>query len=64
MKEIDELDRLKSSYTLFSNLQKAEEGAQRVEKELEYQKMILETGELLAESCGMPMIRQLPFFLI
>ncbi len=29
MKEIDELDRLKSSYTLFSNLQKAEERAQR-----------------------------------
>lgn len=42
MKEIDELDRLKSAYTLLSNLQKAEERAQRegwidtedIEKEL------------------------------
>lgn len=42
MQEIDELDRLKAAYTLFSNLQKAEERAQKegwidaddVEKEL------------------------------
>lgn len=44
MQEIDELDRLKAAYTLFSNLQKAEERAQKegwidaddVEKELGY----------------------------
>lgn len=29
MQEIDELDRLKAAYTLFSNLQKAEERAQK-----------------------------------
>ena len=29
MKEIDELDRLKAAYTLFANLQRAEERAQK-----------------------------------